>query len=295
MPHTLPPLDALQAVFSASTLGSFSAAAEELNVTHGAISRRVTQVEQWAGMRIFERHGRGVRLTLNGQRLIAQIEQALSLIEDVRLIRHQADDLDIVRIGVVQSFARLWLIPHLSELEGTPPDLRVEPEIDHRNMTLSDVRIGIRLGRGDWPDVVARRLFTEMLIPCASPELARQITANGSVAKLLDFPLIHDGSDANWRYWLSQNGLEYERRSRDRIFPGYDLAMLAASQGHGIVLARDPYGVAFRMKLGLQPVAHSGVLNPQAFHLVTQPKRRHPSVERLANRIMRLAAEQALV
>ncbi|MBA3446680.1 MAG: LysR family transcriptional regulator, partial [Pseudaminobacter sp.] len=151
MDHSLPPLESLQAVLGAAESGSFSAAAEALDVTHGAISRRVASVERWAGVTIFERHGRGVRPTLDGQRLMAQVEQALNLLEDATLIRHRRPELDVVRVGVVQSFARLWLIPNLAALEGTPPDLRIEPEVDHGFMTLSNARIGVRLGRGDWP------------------------------------------------------------------------------------------------------------------------------------------------
>nr|MBA3449129.1 LysR family transcriptional regulator [Pseudaminobacter sp.] len=70
---------------------------------------------------------------------------------------------------------------------------------------------------------------------------------------------------------------------------GYDLALLAALYGHGVVLARDPYGRAFREKLGLRSVAQS-IANPQAFHVVAKPGPRHPPAERLAKRILDLSA-----
>jgi LysR family glycine cleavage system transcriptional activator len=291
MMHSLPPLDALQAVLSAAASGSFSAAAETLDVTHGSISRRVASVEQWAGIAIFKRHGRGVRPTLDGQRLIAQIERAISLLEDGGLVRHRRPELDVVRVGVVQSFARLWLIPHLAALEGSPPDLRIEAEIDDGYMTLSDARVGIRLGRGQWPGVVAQRLFPETLTPCASPAVAQAIGPDASPESLLACPLIHDASDANWHYWLSQAGVDYERRPQDRTFPGYDLALLAAARGHGVVLARDPYGRAFCAQLGLQPVARMHVRGTEAFHVVAKPGLQHPAVERLIARVLALSAD----
>jgi LysR family glycine cleavage system transcriptional activator len=290
MAHSLPPLEALQAVLAAASTGSFSAAAELLDITHGAISRRVAAVELWAGAVIFERHGRGVRPTLEGQRLMARIEQALVMLEDTRLAGASDVEPDTVRVGVVQSFARLWLVPHLRELEGTPRDVRIEPEIDDRHMTLSDARIAIRLGRGDWPGVHATRLFSETLRPYASAAVAERIRPDAAPADLLGHPLIHDASDANWRVWLGQSGLE--QRARDRTLPGYDLTLLAAAGGHGIVLARDPYGRDLRERLGLVPVSDRSVTNPQAFHLVVAPGRMHAAVERLAQRIIALASNQ---
>jgi LysR family transcriptional regulator, glycine cleavage system transcriptional activator len=290
MPHNLPSLEALQAVLKAATTGSFSAAADALNVTHGAISRRAAMVERWAGITVFERHGRGVRLTLEGERLTAQIEHAISILQDGRLLQFRDADLDVVRVGVVQSFARLWLIPHLHRLEGVPPDLRVELEIDDTHMTLSDARIAIRLGRGDWPGVTATRLFTETLQPFAATEIARQLGANATPKDMLRYPLVHDASEANWNLWLSRAGIAYERRTQDRTLPGYDLTLLAAARGHGVVLARDPYGKDDRLRLGLQPVCQVVIENSQSFHLVTKIGRRHSTVERLAERILAVSS-----
>lgn len=286
MNHSLPPLDAFKAVLNASETGSFSAAAEAMNVTHGAISRRIAFVEQWAGTRLFERHGRGVRLTLTGQQFVAQIERAFAILQDSRLVQANPRELDVVRVGMVQSFARLWLIPHLAKLEGDPEDLRIEPEIDDRHMRLSEGRIAVRLGRGDWPDVLAHRLFPERLIPYATPLLATEILETSDILK---FPLIHDASEANWRLWLSNGNIEYERRSQDRMVYGYDLALLMAARGKGVVLVREPYGQAFVEQQGLVAVAaQRSVANPQAFYVLAKPGRRHPAANRLLERFIAL-------
>jgi len=289
MIHSLPPLDALRAVTSAAVTGSFSATADALNVTHGAISRRITMVEQWAGTRLFERHGRGVRLTFEGELLVAQIEQAFAILEDSRPAKAGRRDIDVVRIGTVQSFARLWIIPHLAQLEGVPADLRIEAEIDDRYMTLSDARIAIRLGRGDWPDVVARRLFSEQLIPYATAAVAAEIDARDAAPDILKFPLIHDALESNWRLWLANENIAYERRPQDRTVPGYDLALMVAAGGHGIALVRAPYGQTFAEKLGLVPAASRSIEHPQAFYAITRPGTLHPAARRLLERIMLLA------
>lgn len=285
----LPPLEALEAVLVAARLGTFSAAAETLQITHGAVSRRVAAVEAWAGIRLFSRHGRGVRLTLDGERLASRIEVAVAMLEDGRAAGRSAPDLDTIRVGVVQSFARLWLVPNLAALEGTPPDLRVEAEVGHRFMTLSDARIAIRLGEGHWPGVVSEPLFGETLQPVASRTVGQAIGEVSNAADLLAFPLLHDAQEDSWRLWLSSQGIAYERRPQDRIFPGHDLALLAAAAGLGVALARDPYGRAFRKRLQLVSAHPQGIASPRQFYVVTRPGRRHPAVERLIERLQRLA------
>ncbi|MGO7421009.1 LysR family transcriptional regulator, partial [Rhizobium ruizarguesonis] len=76
----LPPLDTLETFARAARLGSFSAAAEESGITHGAVSRQVSRLERWMGVRLFAREARGVRLTPEGMRFFARAEEALALL-----------------------------------------------------------------------------------------------------------------------------------------------------------------------------------------------------------------------
>jgi LysR family transcriptional regulator, glycine cleavage system transcriptional activator len=292
MDHTLPPLEALRAVLSASSSGSLTAAAEMLDVTHGAISRRVAAVERWAGINIFSRHGRGVRPTPDGERLIAQIDHLLAQLEDAPLACSFSSELDTIRVGTVPSFARLWLLPNLAHLEGRPADLRIEIEIDHRLMALSRSRLAIRLGRGDWPGVSATRLFSEALRPVATREVAGQLGIDMSMTELLSQPLLHDSSDDAWRLWLGIETLG--RRPRDRILPGYDLALIAANAGEGVALARWPYGRRYIENSGLVFLSPRLEENSSAFHLVTSSGERASSMTRLIDRMRAVASEDEL-
>jgi len=65
----LPPLNALRTFEAAARCLSFSAAAEELCVTHSAVSHQMRQLEDWLGRDLFVRHSGGVRLTASGQSL----------------------------------------------------------------------------------------------------------------------------------------------------------------------------------------------------------------------------------
>ncbi|GAI34389.1 unnamed protein product, partial [marine sediment metagenome] len=219
----LPSFDAIQAVLSSNRTGSFSGAADELDLTHGAISRRVAIVEAWAGTALFERHGRGVRLTIEGQRLVRLFEQALDLIDSGAAEWRENRQPETVRISVLPSFARLWILPNLAKLEGSPPDLRIELELDRRYAPLGEVDVAIRYGRGDWSDGVAMPLFDEVLLPVASPELALVLGDEPEPGDILRHPLIHDAYPDAWRIWLAERGHRYRPRPQDRRYPDYDL------------------------------------------------------------------------
>ncbi len=74
----LPPLDTLRAFEAAARTGSFSSAAEALNLTHGAVSRQVAKLEHWLGYRVFLRQARGVSPTPEGQRLLLRTQELIS-------------------------------------------------------------------------------------------------------------------------------------------------------------------------------------------------------------------------
>lgn len=286
MYHTsnLPPLDALQAVLAAQRGGSFSAAAEALGITHGAVSRRVAAVERWHGAPLFERHGRGVRLSVEGQRFVALVERALAMLAETAGTRGRRGP-EAVRLSIVPSFARLWLLPRLQRLEGDPPDLRIEIEQEQRFADLGRVDLALRYGRGNWEGVVAEPLFDETLIPVAAPEIAARLGRAPSPDRLLALPLIHEAYEDGWRTWLASHGRPLPARPQDRRLEDHDLVLQAAALGLGIALLRRPYGEARLADGRLVALYDTGPANHLRFHLVTLPGRRRPAVERLIRRM----------
>lgn len=273
---------------TAAQEGSFSRAAEALGITHGAVSRRIAAVEAWAGYRLFDRHGRGVRLTVAGYALSQQIERAVALLDDSRRIRGTYAGLPAVRVGVVPSFARMWLFPNLSRLEGAPPDLRIEADVDDRFMALSESRLAIRYGTGAWPGVTSRPLFAEWSLPVASRSIAQQVAGDAREQRLLDWPILHDTSATDWTAWFSRCGVFYEAREQDRVFPAYDLVLIAASQGLGIALLRDPYGTQLVNALNLVALSTRRVPLPNCFHVLTSAHNTTDAAQRLAARLLDL-------
>ena len=284
----LPPLEGLLAVAAASRSGSLTAAAEELGLTHGAVSRRIAAVEAWMGSELFERHGRGVRPTPAGHRLVRASEEAFALIRAAAEPWRGPKGTRTLQISVVPSFARMWLMPRMPALQGD--DLRLELRLEHQLAEVDggQVDLAVRQGPGDWPPLNATLLMRETLIPVASPGMAGEL-AGESPSALLGLPLINDSNARQWRCWFAAHGLRYRPRPMDRRFEDYDMVLAAAEAGLGVALLRSPMADE-RMSSGrLVDLGLGAVANPWGHYLVTRADEARPEVGVLIERLLNFA------
>lgn len=289
-----PPLASLETVCVVAREGSFSAAALATGVTHGAISRRIAAVENWLGYPLFERHGRGVRLTPDGQRLLGRIEQAFSIIDGASDQWRPARAPRIVKVSITPAFAQLWLFDRLAALEAGPPPLTVQLDITHRNADVAagEADIAVRCGRGYWPGLDSRPLLPESLYPVAAPAIAAKLDA-GKSARLLDWPLLHDSDLTGWRTWFGAQGISLKPRPQDRRFEDYGLVLAAAQAGLGIALAREPFSNGWLARNDLVRIGRTAVASPLAYHVLTAKREVRPEVLDLVSRLVRAAAQSA--
>lgn len=290
--NSLPPLDGLNAVIAARDTGSFTAAAERLGLTHGAVSRRVYAVEHWLGTAVFERHGRGVRVTPAGQRFIAQVEQALGAISDSADRWRPRRELPVIRLSVVPSFARLWMLPRLRALQDVPARRRVELIVEHRLADLAggDVDLAVRYGKGPWRDVSSQLLFREQLVPVASPDVAAELGRHPDAGRLADAPLLHDSDTRQWRAWLSAQGASYVAKAADRRFEDYDMVLAAAKAGLGVALLRTPLADEVMTAGQLVFVSKATLPNPHSHYLAMRASEDRAMVLEAAARLLALSA-----
>lgn len=290
---SLPPLEGIVAVIAAHRTGSFSAAAEMLGITHGSVSRRVQAVEHWLATPLFERRARGVQITPAGQRFIATAEQALATIRNSADRWRPTREQPIVRLSVVPSFARLWLMPRMTELQGEPADVRVELQLDHRAMDLNaeEADLAVRYGSGSWKAVRSRLLFSERLYPVASSSFARQLGANAKADRIAELPLLHDSDTRQWRAWLGAHGCRFLGKAHDRRFEDYDLVLAACSAGLGIALLRTPLADTYMSGGGLVQVSRRSIPNVQGHYLAMRADEGRESVLKVAQRLEVCAAQ----
>lgn len=286
-PDRLPPLDTLQAFEAAARTGSFSAAAETLSLTHGAVSRQIARLERWLGQRLFERQARGVSLTPDGRRLFERTTQAFALIADTADRWWEPRGGAVVRLTSIPSVCGLWLMPRMAAFEAGPPPLRIELLIAQRFVDLDEegIDLAIRCGRGEAPGRISLKLFEETCFPVATPSLAAEI-GSGRPEDLLRFPLIHDSDAAGWRAWFAAQGLDYVPRRQDRRFEDYNLVLDAAACGLGIALARPPLAGSALEGSRVVRVHDAEAPNPSAYWLDRPQGRLREAAAALATKIM---------
>jgi DNA-binding transcriptional LysR family regulator len=284
----LPPLDTLETFARAARLGSFSAAAEESGITHGAVSRQVSRLERWMGIRLFEREARGVSLTPEGMRFFTRAEEALALLGNTGERWSPRRGKAVVRLSVTPSVASLWLFPRLPRLEGN--DIHLELILEHRLADLGEgTDLAVRCGKGPWAGVRGLPLWHEKVFPVAAPALAERLAGRTDAESLLELPILHDSNIEGWRRWLTPEGVDYTPRGQDRRFEDYNIVMDACSQGLGIALARPPLSSAALESGRVVAVSDRTVDYHVAFHLIRADEALRAPAAEFAKRFLREA------
>lgn len=287
--YDLPPLDGLTAMLAAAEEGSFSAAAGKLGLTHGSVSRRIAALEHWLGASLFERHGRGVRLTPAGLRFVRDARQSLGRLSHSAEQWRPRRGRQTVRMSVVPSFARLWLLRRLRAIERN--DTHIDLSLDHRMIDLDsrEAEVVIRYGRGTWVGVDARQILEESLTPATSPELRGRMSAAPAIDELLQWPLLHDSDTSQWRAFLGRAGVSYRPRWQDRRFEDYDTVLAAAEAGLGIALIRQPLAADWLIDGRLTTITAETMDNPASHFVCVRAGETRQAVLTVRDRILALA------
>ena len=194
----LPPLKAVWYFESAARHLNFSKAADELNVTHSAISHQIRALEEWVGQPLFDRGARGLRLTESGQQFLPPVRAAFQqLIQAGQAVRLTARG-GALTVSVLPSLASKWLVPRLADFRGRYPDIdvRISATSELEHVGRGDIDIGIRYGLGKWPDLESELLLHDDLFPICSPNLLKGPKPLREPRDIANFPLL---SDSDWR------------------------------------------------------------------------------------------------
>ncbi|KAA0595663.1 transcriptional regulator GcvA [Azospirillum lipoferum] len=241
MSYRMPPLNALRAFEASARHLSFKLAANELNVTAGAVSQHVKSLEDLLGVKLFRRLHKSLALTQAGQSYLPALRNAFSIISESTQRIAVKRSVEVFSIGVQAAFAVKWLFPRL------PLFLDDNPHIDVRlssSIELEEVRQGlvdavIRYGTGHFPGFRSILIRPERLDPVCSPRLL----ANGPpLEKLEDLRhhlLLHDEFRESWRIWCAARDMDGLDFTKGLSFADEHLALKAAIEGFGVALGQD--------------------------------------------------------
>jgi LysR family glycine cleavage system transcriptional activator len=270
----IPPLSALQAFEAIARRKSFALAANELHISASAVSHQVAKLENLLGVRLFERSARGVELTLAGQNYLQRVASALGAInaatED---LRHGVQDTLYVHSS--PSFASLWLMPRIAKFAARHPNVSLVMSASHMHsdFQLGQMDIDIRYGLPSWPNLEVEPLFTEKIMPLASPEFIRN-HALKHPADLLRVPLIQ--SSVNVVQWLEWFDQFFSDQRPERMALRFDRAMMsldAAVQSLGVALESTRIGQSLIDSGRLQPVFDDEMCIEVQAHFIVYPAR----------------------
>ena len=243
MKRSLPPLNGLRAFEAAARHMSFTDAAEDLSVTQAAISHQVRGLEQRLGLKLFVRRNRSLLLSEAGQAYLPSVRAAFDQLNEATEKLLQKDKGGNLTVTTTSSFAVKWLVPRLGGFQRSHPeiDVRISTGTSLVDFSREDVDIGIRYGRGQWPNLMAERLVSEDVMPVCAPSLLKGPNGLKKPADLRRFTLLHIGSfPDDWQVWLTAAGVKGVDSSRGVSFDFALAAYQAAMDGLGVALGRNP-------------------------------------------------------
>jgi LysR family glycine cleavage system transcriptional activator len=243
MAERLPPLIAVRYFEAAARHLSFTKAAQELHVTHSAISHQIKSLEEWFGMPLFRRLNRSIVLTEAGQAYVRPVREALEKLGEASRALRAREQSGTLTVSVIPSFAAKFLVPRLGSFRRAHPDIDVRISASERlvDFAREDVDVAVRYGRGTWPGLRIDRLVRENLFAVCSPKLLRGPTPLRTPADLVNHTLMHDSDwpESMWERWLAAAGVKIDQPKSRLSFNYSNLMIQAAIDGLGIALAQE--------------------------------------------------------
>ncbi len=238
---TLPSISGLRAFEAACRYLSFNQAAEELNVTPGAVSRQIQSLEQFLGKTLFHRHHKRVELTAVGRQYLAEISLPLEKISAASNRLRSEPKQNVISICAYPTFAIRWLIPRWAALYEAFPDIDIQLTTSLNpadfNETGFDISIHVLAEGATKKGFQIDKLLDVDTYPVCSPELAKQVHCPEDLTKV---NLFHESPrPTDWPRWCSEAGITGIDPNRGMNFESANMALHAAIEGLGVAIGID--------------------------------------------------------
>ncbi|RVV99423.1 LysR family transcriptional regulator [Mesobaculum littorinae] len=235
-------------------LGTFEAAARELNVTPGAVSQQIRRLEDGLGVSLFHRYGNRSEPTDAARQIAQGLSDAFEQIEQALEIGTGKSSSASVKIKLYQTWANRWLIPRLEAFAQQYPDISVEFEtgIESVDAGWADLDMALSMRPEESPDITRVPLFTPHLLAVCTPAVAERLGPRVDLS--LTTRIASRNRMEDWPNWMAAAGLSADDKKPLMVFSNSTLVYEAALAGNGVAIAQ--------LELVLQDLAEGRLVRP---------------------------------
>ncbi len=227
---------------AAARTGSFTRAAQELNVQQPAVSAAIKQLETALGVQLFGRAHKSVRLTPSGERLFTDVAASFDRIHQTARMLSQRNAQEHVTLSASTAFAHYWMVPKLTQFHAAHPgiDLRLQTSDREPDIGAEGISLAIRRGYGKWDGCECALIAPEIISPIASTRVMAAAVNLKNIANLINQPLIHleepvrDRPD--WADFFTHWNLPVSEPRTGLRLNDYALVLQATMAGEGFAL-----------------------------------------------------------
>lgn len=263
MRRTVPPTSSLACFEATVRHGSVTQAAEELNLTQSAVSKRITALEHYLGRTLFVRRNRRLSATPAAKEYAKEISDIINRIEisTTKLISYGRQG-GVLTVAVLPTFGSRWLVPRLGDFLSSHPTIEINLISKIRPFDFEDeaAHVAIHFGQPQWPRAHCEYLMDETVIAVCAPSLVGSRRETLTLEDINRQTLIqHTTRPHLWREWLTQAGGSTGKALAGPRFEYYSLVIEAAVAGIGIAVLPE-FLIRNELNRGLLVRAH-----PSAF------------------------------
>jgi LysR family transcriptional regulator, glycine cleavage system transcriptional activator len=236
-PTRFPSIEALQTFEAACRLGSFEKAADALDVTSSAVSKRIAGLEELLGATLIERSGRSLKLTVAGKDYLLAVRGVLVQLSSIALHQRSTQARERLRVVLPPTFAREVLVPRLASFTQAHAGLDIEIIVAIPYLDIAPPDAEVRIGFGT-PGQAGEPLLFELTYAYAAPELIAHFELQ-QPQDLKKVPLLRCPLEP-WAPWFAAAELDWPEPTSNGAPTLVDLGLVleAAASGQGVALAR---------------------------------------------------------
>ena len=257
---------------AAARAGSFTAAAHELNVTQGAVSRQISALENQLGIELFQRDHKPLQLTNVGKAYAQVVHSALQSIRNASLAAITKPRTGVLNLAILPTFGTRWLMPRFPSFLEENPDITVNfvTKLSPFDFGGENIHVALHYGIPDWPGTVSTFLMGEYCIPVCSPELLDEYDVE-SLADVSKLPLLNLATRPDaWESWFKANELS-DRIEGGMLFEQFSTISQAAVAGLGAGLLPE-FLIARELKHGeLKGIVNQPLKSEHGYYLISPP------------------------